>query len=122
MLQSNAFLSTSALAKQSEVDFGNLAGKVPLFNAASELEQLSCIIHLLGTYDPSGWASPGQLPDFEKIRFNPSTGIALAQALPQASSAAVDLVSSCLRCGPNLPNTFDMSTASLYSARIAKRR
>ena len=71
--------------------------KVPLFNAASELEQLTCVMRVLGTYDPSTWASPDQLPDFSKIHFAPTSGIPLQDVLPQATQSAVKLVQACVR-------------------------
>lgn len=76
------------------------AGQTPLFKADSELEQLSCIIGVRGTYDPAAWGGAEKLPDFEKVRFAPSAGQPLAALLPQASRSAVALLQRCLACGP----------------------
>ena len=73
------------------------AGKVPLFNAASELEQMACIIEVLGTYDPHTWQGASKLPDFEKVRFGHSEGVPLATLLPGATPAALDLLQQLFR-------------------------
>lgn len=85
---------------------GCIAGKVPLFNAASELEQMACIIEVLGTYDPHTWQGAARLPDFEKVRFGASGGVPLASLLPCATPAALDLVRQLFQCASGVSVRF----------------
>jgi hypothetical protein len=76
------------------------AGKAMLFKAACELEQLTCIFQVLGTYAPDNWGGVDKLPDFAKIQFGASDGVPLDSLLPAATENALLLLRTCLECVP----------------------
>jgi hypothetical protein len=96
------------------------AGCAPLFKAENELEQLSCIISVLGTYDPDQWGAKHWLPDFRKIRYAPSSGRPLQALLPHASPAAIELVYQCLSCASALLTVPDHESVKGCSEQVAR--
>jgi hypothetical protein len=73
---------------------------VPLFRAECELAQISCIINVLGSYRPERWGCAELLPDYSKIVLADSPGIPLSSLFPDATQAALDVLSALLSCVP----------------------
>jgi serine/threonine protein kinase len=80
--------------------FGELLGKGPLIPGEHDIDQLLCVIKLLGNPNEATWPQLTQLPDFCKICFPPTTGVPLEQVLPDAPPSAVRLLSSLLQFNP----------------------
>jgi len=80
--------------------FGELLGKGPLIPGEHDIDQLLCVIKLLGNPTEATWPQLTQLPDFCKISFPPTPGVPLEQVLPDAPPSAVRLLRSLLEFNP----------------------
>lgn len=76
------------------------AGQAPLFRADCELQQLTCVMAMLGTYSPEMWGGEHLLPDYGKIVLGESAPVPMAELFPDATPAARDLIASMLSCAP----------------------
>lgn len=76
------------------------AGQAPLFRADCELQQLSCIMAVLGTYSPEAWGGQHLLPDYGKIVLGGSDPVPMEELFPDATEATRDLIASMLSCAP----------------------
>ncbi len=76
------------------------AGLDPLFAGETDIDQLGRIIARLGSPDGAAWPGAAALPDYGKLRFAPAPPRPLAEALPDAPAAAVDLLGRLLRWDP----------------------
>jgi len=74
----------------------------------NDIEQLCCVLRVLGTPTEQTWPGMTSLPDYNKITFSHNPAIPLHEVVPDATSDAVDLldqflvysspkVKSCLR-------------------------
>ena len=72
--------------------FGELLNNSPLFPGESDIEQLCCVLRVLGTPDENSWPGMTQLPDYNKITFPEMDPIPLENIVPDASPLALDLL------------------------------
>ncbi|MBN3319401.1 CDK20 kinase, partial [Atractosteus spatula] len=72
--------------------FGELLNNSPLFPGENDIEQLCCVLRVLGTPNKKVWPEITELPDYNKITFKENPPIPLEQIVPDASDQAVDLL------------------------------
>lgn len=72
--------------------FGELLNLSPLFPGENDIEQLCCVLRVLGTPSPSVWPELAQLPDYPKIWFRAQDPAPLEELVPDAPPAAVSLL------------------------------
>ncbi|XP_041093081.1 cyclin-dependent kinase 20 isoform X2 [Polyodon spathula] len=72
--------------------FGELLNNSPLFPGENDIEQLCCVLRVLGTPNEKIWPEITELPDYNKITFKENPPIPLEQIVPDASLQAVDLL------------------------------
>uniref|UniRef100_UPI00398F69D2 cyclin-dependent kinase 20 n=1 Tax=Pristiophorus japonicus TaxID=55135 RepID=UPI00398F69D2 len=72
--------------------FGELLHNSPLFPGENDIEQLCCVLRVLGTPNETIWPEITELPDYNKITFKENPPIPLEQIAPDASPEAVDLL------------------------------
>ncbi|XP_002741922.1 cyclin-dependent kinase 20-like [Saccoglossus kowalevskii] len=72
--------------------FGDLLNNSPLFPGESDIEQLCCVLRVLGTPTEKTWPGMKDLPDYKKISFPENPPIPLEQIVPDASPEALDLL------------------------------
>ncbi|XP_004209538.1 cyclin-dependent kinase 20 [Hydra vulgaris] len=72
--------------------FGEMLNNSPLFPGESDIEQLCCVLHALGTPDEDQWPGLKELPDFNKISFPKNNPIPFEKLVPDASKDAIDLL------------------------------
>ncbi|XP_067880428.1 cyclin-dependent kinase 20 isoform X4 [Heterodontus francisci] len=72
--------------------FGELLNNSPLFPSENDIEQLCCVLRVLGTPNEKIWPEITELPDYNKITFKENPPIPLEQIVPDASPEAVDLL------------------------------
>ncbi|XP_067832292.1 cyclin-dependent kinase 20 isoform X2 [Heptranchias perlo] len=72
--------------------FGELLNNSPLFPGENDIEQLCCVLRVLGTPNEKIWPEITELPDYNKITFKENPPIPLEQIVPDASPEAVDLL------------------------------
>ncbi|XP_043936304.1 cyclin-dependent kinase 20 isoform X2 [Protopterus annectens] len=72
--------------------FGELLNNSPLFPGENDIEQLCCVLRVLGTPNEEIWPEITELPDYNKITFKENPPIPLEQIVPDASSQALDLL------------------------------
>ncbi|XP_072344084.1 cyclin-dependent kinase 20 [Scyliorhinus torazame] len=72
--------------------FGELLNNSPLFPGENDIEQLCCVLRVLGTPNERIWPEITELPDYNKITFKENPPIPLEQVVPDASPEAVDLL------------------------------
>eukprot|EP00762_Andalucia_godoyi_P004163 ANDGO_06320.mRNA.1 Cyclin-dependent kinase D-1 len=81
--------------------FAELLRRCPLFRGDSDIDQLRCILSTLGTPSDVRWPSAVNLPDFNKIIFEPMEPVPMSQILPAGTSAdAVDLLQRMVALDP----------------------
>ncbi|KAK2119166.1 Cyclin-dependent kinase 20 [Saguinus oedipus] len=68
----------------------------PLFPGENDIEQLCCVLRILGTLSPQVWPELAELPDYNKISFKEQAPVPLEEVLPDASPQALDLLSQFL--------------------------
>ncbi|XP_065911299.1 cyclin-dependent kinase 20-like [Dysidea avara] len=72
--------------------FGELLNNSPLFPGESDIEQLYCVLRVLGTPNETVWPGVTELPDYNKIMFSEMPPIPLEEIVPDASPMALELV------------------------------
>ncbi|XP_048475884.1 cyclin-dependent kinase 20-like [Rhincodon typus] len=72
--------------------FGELLNNSPLFPGENDIEQLCCVLRVLGTPNERIWPEIKELPDYNKITFKENPPIPLEHVVPDASTEAVDLL------------------------------
>ncbi|KAK9908405.1 hypothetical protein WJX75_007433 [Coccomyxa subellipsoidea] len=77
-----------------------MLGLGPLFAGETDLDQLGRVTAVLGSIDVQDWQEAKTLPDFGKVFFAESPAISMAEILPDASTAALDLQSQLLIWNP----------------------
>ncbi|KAK0147061.1 Cyclin-dependent kinase 20 [Merluccius polli] len=76
--------------------FGELLNSSPLFPGENDIEQLCCVLRVLGTPTLHTWPEMVELPDYNKITFKENPAIPLEELVPDSSPQAVHLLSSFL--------------------------
>ncbi|XP_074063032.1 cyclin-dependent kinase 20 isoform X2 [Macrotis lagotis] len=76
---------------------GELLNGSPLFPGENDIEQLCCVLQVLGTPSPQEIT---ELPDYNKISFKEQLPLPLDEVLPDASPQALKLLSSFLTYPP----------------------
>ncbi|XP_053061350.1 cyclin-dependent kinase 20 isoform X2 [Acinonyx jubatus] len=71
---------------------GELLNGSPLFPGENDIEQLCCVLRILGTPSPQVWPEITDLPDYNKISFKEQAPVPLEEVLPDASPQALDLL------------------------------
>uniref|UniRef100_A0A673JUP7 Cyclin-dependent kinase 20 n=1 Tax=Sinocyclocheilus rhinocerous TaxID=307959 RepID=A0A673JUP7_9TELE len=72
--------------------FGELLNNSPLFPGENDIEQLCCVLRVLGTPNQKVWPEITELPDYNKITFKENPPIPLEEIVPDTSPQAVDLL------------------------------
>lgn len=72
--------------------FGEMINSSPLFHGDSDIEQICCVLKVLGEPNEQLWPDLSDLPDFNKISFPHFAGIPFNQLLPEASNQAISLI------------------------------
>ncbi|KAJ3138464.1 Cyclin-dependent kinase 20 [Physocladia obscura] len=72
--------------------FGELLNHSPLFPGQNDIDQLYCVLSILGTPSPQEWLELESLPDYNKIQFPHCEPIAFDKICPDASTGAVTLL------------------------------
>ncbi|XP_030828515.1 cyclin-dependent kinase 20-like [Strongylocentrotus purpuratus] len=72
--------------------FGELLNNSPIFPGENDIEQLCCVLRILGTPTEKTWPGMKDLPDYNKITFPENPPIPLEQIVPDASPEALDLL------------------------------
>ncbi|XP_022098738.1 cyclin-dependent kinase 20-like [Acanthaster planci] len=72
--------------------FGELLNNSPLFPGENDIEQLCCVLRVLGTPTEKTWPGMEQLPDYNKITFPENPPIPFEEVVPDASPEALDLL------------------------------
>ena len=63
-----------------------------VFQGENDIEQLCCVLRVLGTPNEKIWPGMSLLPDYNKITFPENPPIPLEKIVPDASIDAVDLL------------------------------
>ncbi|XP_047556844.1 cyclin-dependent kinase 20 isoform X7 [Lutra lutra] len=71
---------------------GELLNGSPLFPGENDIEQLCCVLRILGTPSPQVWPEVLELPDYNKISFKEQAPVPLEEVLPDASPQALALL------------------------------
>ncbi|KAF6123565.1 cyclin dependent kinase 20 [Phyllostomus discolor] len=79
---------------------GELLNGSPLFPGENDIEQLCCVLRILGTPSPQLWPEITELPDYNKISFKEQAPVPLGEVLPDASPQALDLLGQFLLYPP----------------------
>ncbi|XP_058157430.1 cyclin-dependent kinase 20 isoform X2 [Dasypus novemcinctus] len=80
---------------------GELLNGSPLFPGENDIEQLCCVLRILGTPSPQVWPEITELPDYNKISFKEQAPMPLEEVLPDASPQALDLLGQFLLYPPH---------------------
>jgi len=81
--------------------FGELINNSPLFPGETDIEQLYCVLRVLGTPTAEMWPVMPSLPDYNKITFDHCSPIPLEEIVPEGSPEAIDLISQFLLYNAN---------------------
>ncbi|KAF7486598.1 hypothetical protein GHT09_000955 [Marmota monax] len=79
---------------------GELLNRSPLFPGENDIEQLCCVLRILGTPSPQVWPEITELPDYNKISFKEQAPVPLEEVLSDASLQALDLLGQFLLYPP----------------------
>mmetsp|Transcript_37188 Transcript_37188/g.51613 ORF Transcript_37188/g.51613 Transcript_37188/m.51613 type:complete len:330 (+) Transcript_37188:82-1071(+) len=79
---------------------GELLGGGPLIPGEHDIDQLYCVIKLLGNPSEEDWPEVKTLPDYPKISFPSMPGTPLDQVLPAAPPSAISLLTRLLSLNP----------------------
>ncbi|XP_074873646.1 cyclin-dependent kinase 20 isoform X4 [Carettochelys insculpta] len=74
--------------------FAELLNNSPLFPGENDIEQLCCVLRILGTPTQHTWPELPELPDYNKICFKQKPPVPLEEVLPDAPPQSLQL----LRC------------------------
>ncbi|XP_075774577.1 cyclin-dependent kinase 20 isoform X1 [Pelodiscus sinensis] len=72
--------------------FAELLSSSPLFPGENDIEQLCCVLRVLGTPNQRIWPEIAELPDYNKISFKDNPPIPLEEVLPDAPPQALQLL------------------------------
>ncbi|CAH1785058.1 unnamed protein product [Owenia fusiformis] len=72
--------------------FGEMLNSSPLFPGENDIEQLCCVLRILGTPNEKIWPGMSELPDYNKISFPENPPIPMEEVLPDASKEALSLL------------------------------
>ncbi|XP_050783305.1 cyclin-dependent kinase 20 isoform X3 [Gopherus flavomarginatus] len=72
--------------------FAELLNNSPLFPGENDIEQLCCVLRVLGTPSQRIWPEITELPDYNKISFKDNPPIPLEEVLPDAPPLALQLL------------------------------
>ncbi|XP_039365764.1 cyclin-dependent kinase 20 isoform X2 [Mauremys reevesii] len=72
--------------------FAELLNNSPLFPGENDIEQLCCVLRVLGTPSQRIWPEITELPDYNKISFKDNPPIPLEEVLPNAPPQALQLL------------------------------
>uniref|UniRef100_A0A3B4ZNY5 Cyclin-dependent kinase 20 n=1 Tax=Stegastes partitus TaxID=144197 RepID=A0A3B4ZNY5_9TELE len=72
--------------------FGELLNSSPLFPGENDIEQLCCVLRVLGTPTQDSWPEIVELPDYNKITFKENPAIPLEEIVPDTCPQAVHLL------------------------------
>ncbi|KAG7220381.1 hypothetical protein INR49_018219 [Caranx melampygus] len=72
--------------------FGELLNSSPLFPGENDIEQLCCVLRVLGTPTQESWPEIVELPDYNKITFKENPAIPLEEIVPDTCPQAIDLL------------------------------
>jgi serine/threonine protein kinase len=81
--------------------FAEVLGLSPFIPGQSDIDQLARMQQTLGSITLQQWPEAEQLPDWHKISFGPNPGQPLAQLLPDAPAAALDLLAKMICYKPH---------------------
>uniref|UniRef100_A0A3P8WMS0 Cyclin-dependent kinase 20 n=1 Tax=Cynoglossus semilaevis TaxID=244447 RepID=A0A3P8WMS0_CYNSE len=76
--------------------FAELLNSSPLFPGENDIEQLCCVLRVLGTPTQETWPEMVDLPDYNKITFKENPAIPLKEVVPDTPPQAVDLLNKFL--------------------------
>jgi len=82
------------------VIMGELACLRPLFPGQNDMDQLSRVLHVLGTPTLESWPGVRKLPDYHKVAFPDLPPQDLAQVFPRVPKRGLNLFGSLLRLEP----------------------
>ncbi|XP_032819314.2 cyclin-dependent kinase 20 [Petromyzon marinus] len=71
---------------------GELLNCSPLFPGENDIEQLCCVLRVLGTPNQHVWPEITELPDYNKIAFRENAALPLEEVVPDAPPEAVELL------------------------------
>lgn len=72
--------------------FAELFNSSPVFPGENDIEQLCCVLRVLGTPTEASWPGMTSLPDYNKITFADFPSVPFEQVVPDASSEALSLL------------------------------
>ncbi|XP_029361742.1 cyclin-dependent kinase 20 isoform X2 [Echeneis naucrates] len=72
--------------------FGELLNSSPLFPGENDIEQLCCVLRLLGTPTQESWPEMLELPDYNKITFKENPAVPLEDIVPDTCPQAIHLL------------------------------
>ncbi|KAK2163635.1 hypothetical protein LSH36_76g05036 [Paralvinella palmiformis] len=72
--------------------FGELLNNSPIFPGENDIDQLCCVLRVLGTPNEQMWPGLSELPDYNKITFPENPPIPFEEIIPDASEDALDLI------------------------------
>ncbi|XP_074646890.1 cyclin-dependent kinase 20-like [Tubulanus polymorphus] len=72
--------------------FGELLNNSPLFPGETDIDQLGCVLRVLGTPNEKIWPGLSELPDYHKIGYTEKPPIPFEEVVPDASPVALDLL------------------------------
>jgi cell cycle related kinase len=76
--------------------FGEMVGGRVLFEGQSDIEQLVCVLRVLGTPEYHDWPQVVELPDYEKIHVSNSKGTLLEKKFTDVDEETVEFLSNFL--------------------------
>lgn len=80
--------------------FGELLHHAPLFPGENDIDQIYRVLQVMGTPSEENWPGVRELPDYNKITFPTLKPLPLRSLLPNASPAALSLLSKFLVYDP----------------------
>ncbi|KAJ3213869.1 Cyclin-dependent kinase 20, partial [Dinochytrium kinnereticum] len=72
--------------------FGELLNHSPIFPGQNDIDQLYCVLSILGVPSAEVWPEMESLPDYNKIQFPQMPGVSMSRVCPDASQEAVELL------------------------------
>ncbi|ESO08896.1 hypothetical protein HELRODRAFT_74648 [Helobdella robusta] len=72
--------------------FGEMINCSPLFPGETDIEQICCVLRILGTPNENSWPEKSDLPDYNKISFPDYPAVPFENVLPDASTDALGLL------------------------------
>ena len=72
--------------------FGEMLNFSPLFPGETDIEQICCVLRVLGTPSDEDWPGKSELPDYNKISFPDYPPVPFEKIFPDASTNALNLI------------------------------